>query len=193
MNRTTNSQAANSANTDQVDYFNLHTQGCGYLSRIREVKVGRGGKERFTACAISALRGACDAPDYTYLDLRVSGETAEGLVWDALADVEAGKKVFLVFRIGDIFASDPYEVDEKNRETRQLTGRKVWRSSIKGRLLFISHIQVDGVTVYVAPEAGSEQRQAPTPQGEGHGDDEQHGPDDRSQDDQFHGSERQQA
>jgi len=158
MNRNqTSADRSNSGNSSQAEparedeYFNLHVKGCGYLSRIREVQAGRGGRDSFLACSINALRGLCTDPSYTYFDLRVSGQEAEDLVREAWNDVEAQRKVFVAFRVGDIYA-DPYMRAEKDQRTGQLTGRQQPAAVIKGRLLQITHIQVDGVTVYVAPE-----------------------------------------
>lgn len=56
--------------------------------------------------------------------------------------VEAGKKVLVSFRIGDIWAdSFTYDKGEKKGQSG---------ASLKGRLLFIGWIKVDGETVYEA-------------------------------------------
>jgi hypothetical protein len=109
--------------------------------------VGRRGSETFLACAISALHGLCNDPSYSYFDLKVAGSEADALVRDLWRDVGANRKVFIAFRAGDVYA-EPYEVDERDRETRQPTGRRVLRASIKGRLLQITHAQVDGKVVF---------------------------------------------
>jgi hypothetical protein len=144
MNRN-QSQAAAQSQADE--YFDLHVKGCGYLSRVREVPVGRRGSESFLACAVSALHGLCNDPSYSYFDLKVAGSEADALVRDLWRDVGANRKVFIAFRAGDVYA-EPYEVDERDRETRQPTGRRVLRASIKGRLLQITHAQVDGKVVF---------------------------------------------
>jgi len=146
MNR--NQSQANSAAQAQADeYFDLHVKGCGYLSRVREVPVGRRGSEKFLACAISAMHGLCNDPSYSYFDLKVTGAEAEALVRDLWQAVEENRKVFVAFRAGDVYA-DPYEADERDRETRQPTGKKVLRASIKGRLLQITHAKIDGEVVF---------------------------------------------
>lgn len=139
----------------QDEFFNLQTSGCGYLSRVRWVdpKAGRGGRrgggrtgEPFLACAINALHGRVSEPNYTYFDLRVSGEEAIGLIEQLQADVDARRKVFVAFKIGDIY-SHPYERKAKDDRGRE-TGELELASCIKGRLLLITHIKVDGEEVY---------------------------------------------
>ncbi|MFO6224824.1 DUF3577 domain-containing protein, partial [Pseudomonas aeruginosa] len=79
-----------------------------------------------------------------YMDCKVVGAQAEKLVRRCKEAVEAEKKVLISFRIGDIWA-DPftYEKGEKKGQSG---------ASLKGRLLFISWIKVDGTTVYDAKE-----------------------------------------
>lgn len=155
MNRNSNNASSSSRAPAAVrgtakseDYFDLHVKGCGYLSRIREVPV-KGGRDAFLACTINAMHGQCDSPSYSYFDLRVTGQEAEVLVRDLWKDVDAHRKVFIAFRAGDIYA-DPFEGEEKDPKTRQPTGRKVLRASIKGRLLQITHAKVDDEVVYQA-------------------------------------------
>lgn len=126
---------------EALTYFNLHTSGIGYLNRVREVPVRRG--PSFMACDIAALHGASNAVEYTRFDCKVAGGEAERLIrqyWDA---VKADKKVLLSFRIGDLWI-DPflYEKGEKQGQPG---------ASLKGRLLFIDWIKVDGELVYKAP------------------------------------------
>lgn len=121
-------------------YFDLHTTGIGYLNRIREVPVRRG--SAFLACDIAALHGAEDAVEYTRFDCKVAGGEAEHLVRRCQAAVSAGKKVLLAFRIGDLWV-DPFLYEK---------GDKVGQpgASLKGRLLFIAWIRIDGQPVYRA-------------------------------------------
>lgn len=126
---------------EAITYFNLHTSGIGYLNRVREVPVRRG--PPFMACDIAALHGASDAVEYTRFDCKVAGGEAERLIrqyWDA---VKAEKKVLLSFRIGDLWIdSFLYEKGEKQGQPG---------ASLKGRLLFIDWIKVDGKLEYKAP------------------------------------------
>ncbi len=141
MNRNQTQAATNASSSE---YFDLHVRGCGYLNRIREVRPQRG--DPFLACSVSALHGRCMDPEYSYFDLKVSGEEAQELVRNLKQAVSADRKVFVAFRAGDIYA-DPYEADERD-QNRQKTGRKVLRATIKGRMLQITHAKVDGEVVF---------------------------------------------
>ncbi|GKT25132.1 DUF3577 domain-containing protein [Acidovorax sp. SUPP3334] len=136
------------ATTQGNDYFNLHTNGIGYLNRVRWVETKNGGRraDPFLACSISALRGNADKPDYTYFDLRVSGDEAIAMVERLGVDVQEQRKVVLSFRIGDIYPH-LYERDELDQNRRK-TGRKEMATLIKGRLLLINSITIDGENVY---------------------------------------------
>lgn len=128
------------SNTNETQYFDLHTTGIGYLNRIREVEVRKG--KPFMAVTVAALHGASDEVEYSYIDCKVSGSDAEKLVRRCKASVTAGKKVLIAFRIGDIWAEAfTYTKGDKKGETGV---------SLKGRLLFISWIKIDGETVYEA-------------------------------------------
>lgn len=133
----------------QSSHFNLHVNGVGYLNRIRWVesskKAGRRGQP-FLACSINALRGDANEPNTTYFDLRVSGSEAIQMVEQLQEAVEARRKVFVSFRVGDIYPH-VYERDERDQDGRP-TGRKEMASLIKGRLLLINSITVDGENVY---------------------------------------------
>ena len=144
------SQGRQSTNNggDKQEYFDLHVRGCGYLNRVRWVEPkGRGRKaEPFLACSINAMHGPVDQPNYSYMDLRVSGDEAIKIVDELAEAVAANKKVFVAFRVGDIYAH-AYEraiKDERGRETGAYEPGAV----IKGRLLLITNAQVDGEVVY---------------------------------------------
>lgn len=136
------------ATTQGNDYFNLHTNGIGYLNRVRWVETKNGGRraDTFLACSISALRGDADKPDYTYFDLRVSGDEAIDIVERLGVDVREQRKVVVSFRIGDIYPH-LYERDVLDQNRRK-TGQKEMATLIKGRLLLINSITIDGENVY---------------------------------------------
>ena len=130
----------------QANHFNLHVNGVGYLNRVRWVEPKRNAGRRaepFLACSVSALRGNSEQPDYTYFDLRVSGREAIEMVDRLGEDVAAERKVFISFRVGDIYAH-PYERDVKDRQTGRKTGDREMAALIKGRLLLINSITIDG-------------------------------------------------
>ncbi|WP_016969128.1 STY4534 family ICE replication protein [Pseudomonas tolaasii] len=127
--------------TNEAKFFDLHTTGIGYLNRIREVKP-RGKGKPFMAVTVAALRGSSDDTEYSYIDCNVVGAEAEKLIRRSQAAVEAGKKILVSFRIGDIWTdSFIYEKGEKQGQPG---------ASLKGRLLFIGWIKIDGESVYQA-------------------------------------------
>jgi hypothetical protein len=132
--------------SNETKYFDLHTTGIGYLNRIREVTPRKGAP--FMATTIAALRGSSDDVEYAYIDCNVVGAEATKLVRRCIEAVDAGKKVLVSFRIGDIWADAfTYEKGEKKGQTGV---------SLKGRLLFIGWIKVDGETVYEAKPKGAD-------------------------------------
>jgi predicted Zn-dependent protease len=144
---------SNQAQTQQSKFFDLHTKGIGYLSRIREVKPKKG--DSFWACSIGALRGSSDKPEYTYFDCRISGAEANKLIRRCVEAVDADKKVLIGFTVGDIYTETfTFEKGEKKGQTG---------ASLKGRLLYVSFIKVDGKEVYKA-ESKPENAETPAPE-----------------------------
>lgn len=125
----------------QAKYFDLHTTGVGYLNRIREVPVRKG--PAFLACTVAALHGDADDVEYSYIDCKVAGAEAQNLVRRCMEAESLGKKIIINFRIGDIRAEVfTYSSGEKKGQSA---------AQLKGRLLYISRISVDGEEVYKAP------------------------------------------
>lgn len=132
--------------TNSNQFFDLHTRGIGYLNRIREVSVRKG--QPFMAVTVGALRGDADSPEYTYFDCRVSGTDAETLVRRCQPASDAGKKVLVGFTIGDVYTDTfIYAAGPKKGETGV---------SLKGRLLRISFIKINGKTVWKATRPNNE-------------------------------------
>lgn len=129
------------SNNAPTTYFNLHTQGIGYLNRVREVPVRRG--QAFMACDIAALHGASDDVEYTRFDCKVASGEADRLIREHLEDVRADRKVLIAFRIGDLWV-DPFLYEKGERKGQP-------GASLKGRLIFIEWIKVDGQFSYRAP------------------------------------------
>lgn len=134
----------------EATYFDLHTQGLGYLNRIREVTPSRG--NAFLACTIAALNGPTEAPEYRYFDVIVYGAEAQQLVNRYASAVNQGHKVLLGFRLGDLW-TDLFRYSRGDKAGK--TG-----VSLKARLLFISWIKINGELVYQA-RAKSEAKDAP--------------------------------
>ncbi len=124
--------------SNESKYFDLHTTGIGYLNRIREVKPRKGSP--FMAVTVAALHGKTEEAEYSYIDCNVVGAEAETLIRRCQEAVDAGKKVLVSFRIGDIWADVfTYQSGAKQGQTC---------ASLKGRLLYIAWIKVDGAFVY---------------------------------------------
>lgn len=143
------------SNNAPSTYFNLHTQGIGYLNRVREVPVRRG--QAFMACDIAALHGAADDVEYTRFDCKVASGEADRLIREHLEDVRAERKVLIAFRIGDLWV-DPFMYEKGERKGQP-------GASLKGRLIFIEWIKVDGQFSYRAP-ARTESAAAPEAEAE---------------------------
>lgn len=146
----------NTSSQNQNEYFNLTTTGLGYLNRVRTVTPKKG--EPFLACVIAALYGPCDKPEYQYFDLKVVGKDAEHLVRRCEQAVAGKRKVLLGFRFGDLWKDRfTYTKGPHAGETDV---------SLKGRLLYISWIKIDGQVVYTAPQKENPATQAQTAQSE---------------------------
>jgi hypothetical protein len=164
-------------------FFNLHVTGIGYLSRIRQVDGGKrkGGSSRrgdsFLCCAINALHGSKDDPNYSYFDLKVAGGEATEIVNQLKEHVDADAKVLVAFKLGDIYPHS-YQRPERDEKGRP-TGRTETASLITGRLLLITLAKVNGEVVYQRKEdepageleRGTPTEEAPTGGSEGFGDD----------------------
>ena len=127
---------------ETTKYFDLHTQGLGYLNRIREVTPKEG--EPFISVIISALRGSVDNVQYTLFECRVSGKRAQEIVQRLKPAVEGDSKVLLGFTLSDLY-SEIFTF--KNGDHAGETG-----VSLKARLLRIAWVKVDGQPFYSAQE-----------------------------------------
>jgi hypothetical protein len=128
-------------------YFNLHIAGEGFLNRAREVTVqGKGRRAApFLAVDIAAPRGN---RDYARFDCRVSGHAAQDTVRALMPDIQAGKKVFVRFNLGDLYGETfVYEHGAKAGQTG---------ISLKARVLRIDSATVDGKPVHGEPEGRAE-------------------------------------
>lgn len=128
-------------------YFDLHLSGLGYLSRVREVTTAGNGRAKarpFLACSISAFHGDPDVENgivYLNLDLIVSGEKAKDAIMSVMDHAnDRDAKVLVGFRAGDHYIST-YEIRQGTRAGQMGT-------VLKGRLLKVFWIKVDGEFVY---------------------------------------------
>lgn len=138
----------------QTTFFNLHVEGVGYLNRIRTVDPKRG--DAFLACNINALNGPADDVSYTRFDCRVSGQEAQKLVRKCQKAVDEKRKVLIGFKLGDLWTDTfVYQKGDRQGETGV---------SLKGRLLLVKWIKIDGDTVYQREAPVSDNADTPAPQ-----------------------------
>ncbi|OOF40241.1 hypothetical protein BKK47_04610 [Rodentibacter mrazii] len=131
-------------------YFNLHTTGVGYLSDIRTVTPKKGSP--FLACRIAALVGDNNDVDYRYFDTNVTGKEAVGLIERCQKAVDEKRKVLISFNISDIWTDTfTYTKDTQNHKKGDVG------VSLKGRLIRIDMIKVDGEVKYKREPKSAEQ------------------------------------
>lgn len=134
----------------QTNYFNLHTTGIGYLNDIRLVEPKKGNP--FYACRVAALVGESDSPEYRYFDMNVVGKETETLIKKCQKAVIEEKKVLVSFVMADLwFDTFTYSTDSKFHKKGD-TG-----VSLKGRLIRIKMIKIDGEIVYKEKPKADEQ------------------------------------
>jgi ribosome biogenesis SPOUT family RNA methylase Rps3 len=138
--------------TSQSSYFNLHVEGVGYLNRVRNVKPKQG--QAYLACTVSAMRGSTEDVGYTKFDCIVSGLEAQKVVAQLEPDVAQEKRVIIGFRIADIY---PELFTYQKGERKGQTG-----VSIKGRLLRVKFVKVNGEPMFVAQPAPSSEAETVT-------------------------------
>jgi hypothetical protein len=122
------------SSNEAAKYFDLHTQGLGYLNRVRDVTPAEG--QPFVSVTLAALRGSVDNVQYTHFECRVVGQQALDLVRQLTPAVAGQQKVLMGFVLSDLYA-EPFVF--KHGERAGETG-----VSLKTRLLRISWAKVDG-------------------------------------------------
>ena len=127
---------------EPTKYFDLHTDGLGYLNHIREVTPKEG--TPFLSATIAALRGSVDNVQYTHFECRVSGKQAQDIVRKLKPAVEDNSKVLIGFTLSDLYAES---FTFKNGDKAGETG-----ISLKTRLLRIAWAKVDGEPFYTAQD-----------------------------------------
>ncbi|WOR94980.1 STY4534 family ICE replication protein [Proteus mirabilis] len=125
--------------TSENKYFNLHVNGIGYLSNIRQVN---GPKGQFLTAVINALSGPADNPVYVCFDTTVVGENTVSLVRRCIKAVDEDKKVLTGFTLSNL-ASDIFTLTKGEHAGEQ-------RVSLKARLLNIDWIKIGKEVVYKA-------------------------------------------
>lgn len=130
------------SSNETTKYFDLHTQGIGYLNRVREVTPKEGNP--FLSVTIAALRGSVDNAQYTHFECRVSGKQAQDVVRKLKSAVEGDSKVLIGFTLSDLYAET---FTFKNGDRAGETG-----ISLKSRLLRVAWVKVDRQPFYTAQD-----------------------------------------
>ncbi|EDQ7230583.1 hypothetical protein CUR65_01760 [Salmonella enterica subsp. enterica serovar Legon] len=128
----------------QSSYFNLHIDGLGYLSNIREINTATGS---FLSCTINALHGSTEKPEYTRFDVTVSGKQTSSLIRRCQNAVNEEKKVLIGFKLSNLTA-DVFTLTKGDHAGES-------RASLKARLIKISFIKVGQNMVYKAEKPES--------------------------------------
>ena len=120
--------------SDNVQYFDLHTTGVGYLNRVREVNPENGSP--FLTATVAAMHGKSTDVNRTYFDCVVYGEQAQRSVRELKAAVDEGKKVLIGFTLSNLNAeSFTFQQGEKAGQTG---------INLKARLIRVAWAKVDG-------------------------------------------------
>ncbi len=127
-------------NTNPKQYFDLHTQGIGYINRVREVTPENGSP--FLCATVAALRGPVDDARYTYFECRVTGGKAQELVRTLQPAVDGDMKVLVGFKVSDL---TPEAFTFESGKNAGRTG-----VSLKAQLVRIAWARVDGHPFYSA-------------------------------------------
>lgn len=131
-------------NANTTQYFNLHTTGIGYLNDIRIIKPKKG--DEFVACRIAALTGESSEPEFRYFDVNVVGTDTEKLIRRCKEAVDAKKKVLISFVIADLWVDTFTYTSDSTYHKKGDTG-----FSLKGRLIRVKTIKIDGEVKYQEP------------------------------------------
>ncbi|VFR27569.1 FIG049434: Periplasmic protein TonB, links inner and outer membranes [plant metagenome] len=91
----------NTTSSEKKGFFDIHTDGIGYLQRARMVPVKGGRKaDPYLACTIAAQVGPVHDPITRYFDVRVAGSEAKDFVRGYL-DADKSKRPLVRFRSSD--------------------------------------------------------------------------------------------
>lgn len=128
-----------------TQFFDLHTSGLGYMSRLRLVHPDKSRGQKFKpfwSVSISAICGEESDVKYIKFDLNIKGEQAKQAMSvlkphliDANGKCLDDNKVLVGFRIGDAMP-EIYTITKD--------GRTEHRVSLKGRLLKLTSAKVNG-------------------------------------------------
>lgn len=128
--------------TEDMKYFDLLTNGLGYLNGVQDVASKEGAS--FQVARISALRGSAEQVHYTHFDCRVVGKQAQVVLRELKTAVDNKAKVLIGFTLSDLHGEAfTFKQGDKTGELGV---------SLKARLLRISWAKVDGVSFTIDQE-----------------------------------------
>lgn len=138
MNTPTQIQLGNPTEQPKKNYFNIHTNGIGRLTRVRTVQPKKGSP--FLACTIQAFVGKAGngiKPKSRFFEVNVAGAKARNLIPQIEQYANNSQyEVYIGFCIGDLWAT----VYERPDEQQGI--------STKGRLLHIDWITANNQLLY---------------------------------------------
>jgi hypothetical protein len=131
------------SNQSQSNYINLITEGIGYLSRAREVTVGKGRNSTFWSADINMMHGEKGVDNgirYVPFQVNPANQEAESVL-EKFAELSNSKnhKVMVRVRVGDYYP-------ETYTKTQGVNAGQV-ATVLKGRLLMITHVWVTDKSV----------------------------------------------
>ena len=144
----------------QPQYFDLHTSGIGYMSRLRLVQPDKSKGQKFKpfwSVSISAICGEENDVKYVKFDLNIKGDQAKqamDVLKPYLIDDEGkslDNKVLVGFRVGDAIP-EIYTVTKE--------GKPEQRVCLKGRLLKLTSAKVNGQVVELPKTEHDEAKEA---------------------------------
>ncbi|MDC9612935.1 STY4534 family ICE replication protein [Xenorhabdus khoisanae] len=136
---------ANGKNSNNENkYFNLHTNGIGYLSNIRLLNGPNG---QFLTAVVNALSGPTDNPSYVRFDTTVAGDTTISLVKRCVKAVDEEKKVLIGFTVSNL-STEIFTLSKGEHAGEQ-------RVSLRARLINIDWIKVGQEMTYKAEKSQS--------------------------------------
>jgi len=122
-------------------YFNLLTNGFGYLSQVRTLPSHK--NDPYLAVKLAAIQGPQRRITYTYYDCRVTGAIAKELTTKYATAINTGETVFVHFTTSGLWASPfTYQAGEKKGQPG---------ACLRTNLLNMKLVMINGETVYTAP------------------------------------------
>ena len=125
---------------DSPKYFNVILSGIAYLNRLRTVEPKEG--ETYQSVQVALLTGRDENVQYVYAECNIVSKQAKAVIEQFGSKITEDNKVLAQVQIGDI-KPDSYTL-KNNGERRHV---------LRGRLIRIGFLRVNGEEVYKAPPA----------------------------------------